>query len=73
MNCQRNSGGRTTITLSVTKTESGIAPVTFSLAGGNAVGAWWAAKLSIKKGEKIIRLVLFAVVLAMAIKLLDLI
>ena len=42
-----------------------------ALAAGNATGAWWAAKLSIKKGEKIIRLVLFVIVVIMAIKLFD--
>lgn len=40
-----------------------------ALAAGNASGAWWAAKLAIKKGENIIRLVLFIAVLAMALKL----
>lgn len=43
------------------------------LAAGNAAGAWWGAKLTVKKGEKIIRLVLFVVVLFMAVKLFDLI
>jgi uncharacterized protein len=42
-----------------------------ALAAGNATGAWWSAKLAVKKGEKIIRLVLFFVVLAMALKLFD--
>lgn len=40
-----------------------------ALAGGNALGAWWAAKLSIKKGDKFIRIVLFIIVIFMAIKL----
>jgi uncharacterized protein len=41
------------------------------LAAGNALGAWWAAKMSIKKGEKFIRYVLIAAILIMAMKLLD--
>lgn len=40
------------------------------LAVGNASGAWLATHFAVKKGEKFIRLVLFAVMLAMAIKLL---
>jgi uncharacterized membrane protein YfcA len=40
-----------------------------ALAVGNALGAWWAAKLSIKKGDKFIRIVLFIIVIFMAIKL----
>ena len=40
-----------------------------ALAAGNASGAWWAAKAAIKKGENIIRLVLFFAVLVMAVKL----
>ena len=40
-----------------------------ALAAGNASGAWWAAKLVIKKGENIIRIVLFFAGLAMALKL----
>ena len=43
------------------------------LATGNAVGAWWSAKLAIKKGERFIRIVLFLAVIVMSIKLLDLI
>ncbi len=41
-----------------------------SLAAGNAFGAWWAAKLSAKKGVKFIRGFLFVAVLIMAGKLL---
>jgi hypothetical protein len=41
------------------------------LAAGNILGAWWAAKLSVRKGEKIIRLFLIAAVLIMALKLLN--
>lgn len=44
-----------------------------ALAAGNALGGWWAAKLSIKKGDNFIRIVLFIVVIVMAIKLFDLI
>lgn len=39
------------------------------LAIGNATGAWWAAKFSIKKGEKFIRIILFIAVTIMALKL----
>jgi len=41
-----------------------------SLAAGNALGGWWAAKLSAKKGVKFIRGFLFVAVLIMAGKLL---
>jgi len=43
-----------------------------SLAAGNAVGGWWAAKLSVKKGEGIIRIVLIIAVIIMSLKLLGL-
>jgi uncharacterized protein len=39
------------------------------LAAGNATGAWWSVKLSIKKGEKVIRIVLFVALLIMSLKL----
>lgn len=42
-----------------------------SLAAGNALGAWWAAKLSVKKGESFIKTILIAAVFIMALKLLD--
>ena len=42
-----------------------------SLAVGNAFGAWWAAKFSVKKGEKFIKIFLIVAVLIMALKLLD--
>jgi uncharacterized protein len=42
-----------------------------SLAIGNAFGAWWAAKLSIRKGESFIKVVLIITVFIMALKLLD--
>ena len=41
------------------------------LAVGMAFGAWWAAKISVKKGEKFIRIVLIPVILGMALKLLN--
>lgn len=41
------------------------------LAAGMAIGAWWAAKISVKKGEKIIRIALIPVILWMALKLLN--
>jgi uncharacterized membrane protein YfcA len=41
------------------------------LAVGMAFGAWWAAKISVKKGEKIIRIALIPVILWMALKLLN--
>jgi len=42
-----------------------------SLAAGNSLGAWWSAKLSVKKGEKIIKPVLMTALLIMSLKLLD--
>lgn len=44
-----------------------------SLAAGNAIGGWWAAKLSIRKGESFIKAVLIITVFIMALKLLDVI
>lgn len=41
------------------------------LSAGNGLGAWWSAKVSVKKGEKVIRVVLFIAMLIMALKLLD--
>lgn len=43
-----------------------------ALAIGNALGGWWAAKISVKKGEKFIKIVLAAAVLIMSLKLLNL-
>lgn len=43
-----------------------------SLAAGNAFGAWYAAKFAVKKGEKIIKIVLISAILLMALKLFDL-
>jgi len=43
------------------------------LAAGNSLGAWWSAKFSVKKGEGVIRIILIAAILMMALKLLDII
>jgi len=37
---------------------------------GNAFGAWWSAKVSVRKGEKFIKMILIVAVLVMALKLL---
>lgn len=42
-----------------------------TLAAGNAFGGWWGAKLSVKKGEKLIKFVLIVAILIMALKLLN--
>jgi len=42
-----------------------------TLSAGNAFGGWWGAKLSIKKGEKLIKFVLIVAILIMALKLLN--
>ena len=42
-----------------------------TLAAGNALGGWWGAKLSVKKGEKLIKFVLIVAILIMALKLLN--
>lgn len=44
-------------------------PFGLALAAGNATGGWWAAKLSIRRGEKVIRMVLYAAAMVMAFKL----
>ena len=41
-----------------------------SLAAGNATGGWWSAKISVKKGEKVIKWVLLVAILIMSLKLL---
>lgn len=41
-----------------------------ALAAGNATGGWWAAKISVKRGEKVIRVALVIAMFMMAIKLL---
>jgi len=40
------------------------------LAAGNALGGWWAAKISVRRGEKVIRIVLVIAMVIMAMKLL---
>jgi uncharacterized membrane protein YfcA len=42
-----------------------------TLGAGNAFGAWWAAKLSIRKGESFIKAFLIVAVFIMALKLLN--
>ena len=45
----------------------------FILAAGNALGAWWSAKFSVKKGERVIRIILMVAILMISLKLLDII
>jgi len=40
------------------------------LAAGNALGAWWSVKIAVKRGEKVIRIVLMIAILIMPSKLL---
>lgn len=40
-----------------------------SLAAGTSVGAWWSAKLAVKRGEKIIKGVLIVAIIVMSYKL----
>ncbi|WP_337865124.1 sulfite exporter TauE/SafE family protein [Ignavibacterium sp.] len=42
-----------------------------SLSAGNAFGGWWGAKLSVRKGEKLIKAVLVVAIFIMALKLLN--
>lgn len=42
-----------------------------SLAAGNAIGGWWGAKISVKKGERFIKIILVIAILIMALKLLE--
>jgi uncharacterized membrane protein YfcA len=42
-----------------------------SLAAGNALGGWWGAKISVKKGEGFIKIVLVVAILIMAFKLIN--
>mgnify|MGYP005838708271 FL=1 len=42
-----------------------------SLSAGNTFGGWWGAKLSVKKGEKLIKAVLIVSIFIMALKLLN--
>jgi hypothetical protein len=39
------------------------------LAAGNIIGGWWGAKLSVKKGEKFIKMFLMAAIFVIALKL----
>ncbi len=41
------------------------------LAAGNALGGWWAAKISIKKGDRLIKAALIVAILIMSLKLLS--
>jgi len=41
-----------------------------SLAAGNALGGWWAARLAVRRGDRVIRYVLVVAVLIMAAKIL---
>lgn len=41
------------------------------LGTGTALGGWWSAKLSVKKGEKLIKIVLVIAIFIMALKLLN--
>jgi uncharacterized membrane protein YfcA len=41
-----------------------------SLAVGNGFGAWWAAKVAVRKGEKVIKIFLIIAIIIMSIKLL---
>ncbi len=43
-----------------------------SLAAGNAIGGWWSAKFAVKKGEKIIKIILVTAILIMSLKLFNL-
>lgn len=44
-----------------------------ALAAGNGVGGWWAARISVRGGEKIIRYVMIAAIFIIALKLLGII
>jgi uncharacterized membrane protein YfcA len=44
-----------------------------ALAAGTAFGAWWSAKVSVRKGEGVIRVVLIFIMLIMSLILLDII
>ena len=43
------------------------------LAVGNAFGAWWSAKVSVKKGERLIKTILVIAILIMSLKLFNII
>lgn len=42
-----------------------------TLSAGNAFGGWWGARLSVKKGEKLIKAVLIVAILIMSLELLN--
>ncbi len=44
-----------------------------SLAAGNALGGWWAARLSARRGEKVIRYVMVVAIFIISLKLLGII
>lgn len=44
-----------------------------SLAAGNSLGAWWAARLSVRGGEKVIRYVMVVAIFIISLKLLGVI
>ncbi len=41
-----------------------------SLAAGTSIGAWWSAKVAVKKGENVIKVVLIIAIIIMSVKLL---
>jgi len=45
----------------------------WALAAGNAFGGWWCAKLSVRRGERFIRVILVAAIFVMSLKLLNII
>lgn len=45
-------------------------PLGLSLAAGNSFGGWWAARLQVQRGEKLVRIMLVAALMIMALKLL---
>lgn len=42
-----------------------------ALAAGNSFGGWWSARLAVRKGERLVRIVLFVAIVLMALRLLD--
>jgi uncharacterized membrane protein YfcA len=43
------------------------------LAAGNSIGGWWAARISLKGGEKAVRYVMVVAIFIIALKLLGII
>ncbi|WP_340074182.1 sulfite exporter TauE/SafE family protein [Leptobacterium sp. I13] len=39
------------------------------MAAGNAIGAWWSSRWSVKKGDKVVKIILLIMVIGMAVKL----